>query len=508
MIPGKITLHRKYALPQSHPGGSLGSKRVGTNQAEAKIEIMMRINQLLAIFVLSCLAFHSALAETWVGTATYYYTNSTFDPKLSPEPFVEISTDTSYPATLVVSGSLLVKQAFTGYYSEDTSEILEVFPATEYLGPPIDNIAGYTFTNFFYGDTSVTGVGDPSSPNIGWDSGALPPDNDSDSPFSFTSSATIVVDPVTGIATLHIHYVSSGVDSAWADPVSDATTTSMDATTIDVYLTTTNSSFAALTEPYKALGCQCSDADPGIADPIRIGVGNLYEEIPDYSSKGQNALSFGRYYNSGADSNSVAAALGRNWRSTYDRYLKISTGSVIAERADGQELTFTTNSGSWTSDSDVDVQLLKSGSNWELIYSDDSVETYNSSGLLSSIVARDGYSQTMSYNSSNQLATVTDSFNRKLQLTYHTNLLYTVTAPNGLILTYGYNSSGITPGKLDRLASVTYSTTPTSSQSYVYENASFLFALTGIVDEDGHRYSTWTYDSTGRALLEPARGWR
>jgi RHS repeat-associated protein len=34
---------------------------------------------------------------------------------------------------------------------------------------------------------------------------------------------------------------------------------------------------------------------------------------------------------------------------------------------------------------------------------------------------------------------------------------------------------------------------------YLYENTSYPFALTGITDENGNRYQTWTYDNTGRA---------
>jgi RHS repeat-associated protein len=252
-------------------------------------------------------------------------------------------------------------------------------------------------------------------------------------------------------------------------------------------------------QPNKALGCHCSDPDPGVGDPIRIGVGNLYEEVKDYSTADANPLSFTRYYNSQGDSNSVAVTLGRNWRSTYDRYLRITGGSIIVERADGQELTFTNIGGSWASDSDVDLQLLASGSSWTLICSDDSIETYNSAGWLTSIQQRDGYAQTLQYGAGNELASVTDSFGRMLQFTYQSNLLHTVTAPNGLVLTYGYTSSGVTPGVLDRLASVTYSTSPQTSQSYLYENSSLPFALTGIIDEDGNRFGTWTYDSEGRA---------
>lgn len=252
-------------------------------------------------------------------------------------------------------------------------------------------------------------------------------------------------------------------------------------------------------QQYKAAGCGCSCPYPVVGDPIRIGTGNLFEQVSDYSSKGQNPFTFTRYYNSLGDTNTHAVSLGNNWRSTYDRYLRITSGTVISERADGQELMFTNNNGSWASDTDVDIQLLQSGSSMTLIDHDDTVETYNSNGSLNSIVARDGYTQTLSYNDSNQLVSITDSFNRRLQLTYQNNLIYTVTAPNGLILTYGYSSSGVTPGTLDRLASVTYSTTPASSQSYLYENSSLPFSMTGIIDEDGNRFATWTYDSIGRA---------
>jgi YD repeat-containing protein len=51
----------------------------------------------------------------------------------------------------------------------------------------------------------------------------------------------------------------------------------------------------------------------------------------------------------------------------------------------------------------------------------------------------------------------------------------------------------------DRLTSVSYSTAPVTSQTYLYENASFPFALTGIIDENGNRFASWTYDSSGRA---------
>jgi RHS repeat-associated protein len=255
----------------------------------------------------------------------------------------------------------------------------------------------------------------------------------------------------------------------------------------------------------KSNGSTCSCSAPTIGEPIRIGNGNVFEKITDYTTAGLNPLSFTRFYNSLADSSSVAVDLGGNWRSSYDRYLRIMPSMIIAERADGQELNFISNGGVWTSDSDVDVRLLQSGSSWTLIDSDDTVETYSGSSgtaFLTSIAARDGYTQMLSYNTSSQLVTVTDSFNRKLQFTYFSNLVQTVTAPNGLVLTYGYNYSGIPPAPFVgyELYVVQYSTAPLTASYYSYGAKNQPSALSSIYDEDGNIFATWTYDANGRAI--------
>ena len=111
------------------------------------------------------------------------------------------------------------------------------------------------------------------------------------------------------------------------------------------------------------------------------------------------------------------------------------------------------------------------------------------------IRSRNGYTQTLQYNSSNQLAAVTDSYNRSLAFTYESGLLGTVTTPDSLTLTYGYSAAA---GR-SRLTTVTYSTSPPVKRTYLYENDSLPTALTGILDESGNRYATWTYDASGRA---------
>ena len=52
----------------------------------------------------------------------------------------------------------------------------------------------------------------------------------------------------------------------------------------------------------------------------------------------------------------------------------------------------------------------------------------------------------------------------------------------------------------------TYNTSPATHQTYSYGNASFPAALTGITDENGHSYASWTYDSSGRMATSQLAG--
>ena len=261
----------------------------------------------------------------------------------------------------------------------------------------------------------------------------------------------------------------------------------------------------------KLLGCGgAGTAHKG--NPCDVASGNKFEQVIDYATSGSDTLSFVRSYNSlaAASYSSHAGALGVNWRSNYDRYVRmVSATSLFVERPSGQALSFTLKGGVWTPDSDVNLKLTQSGSGagsrWTLTDQDDTVENYTmvdaNNAVLSSVQARNGYTQTLNY-SGTQLQSVTDSFGRSLQFTYQNGLLQSVTTPDSLVLTYSYAAAGGS----NRLVSVAYNTSPQTSQSYVYENAAFPFALTGIIDENGNRFATWTYDTAGRATSSQHAG--
>jgi len=255
-----------------------------------------------------------------------------------------------------------------------------------------------------------------------------------------------------------------------------------------------------------------SEGNYVMVNNIDIATGNVLEPTTDYETAGPNKLSLIRYYNSyhqltriPSPLNYVFANSVTNVTTNYDLALvPLLSNQMIAYRADGQQLTFNLVGGVWTPDTDVDMVLANpSGNTWTLTNHDDSVETYTLAGpvaQLNSIKARNGYTQTLAYNGSNQLSTVTDSYNRKLTFTYTGGYLTQVTTPDSLVLSYTYSSSGVTPGVNDLLASVSYNTSPATAVSYNYGNSSFPFNITSVTDENGVAYRSFTYDTYGRAL--------
>ena len=239
---------------------------------------------------------------------------------------------------------------------------------------------------------------------------------------------------------------------------------------------------------------------PAAGDTIDIASGNVYYQTTDYTTAGQNSLAFVRSYNAGIHASSVPTALGANWRSQYDRYISIiSSSQVMAQRADGQQINFTRIGSAWIPDSDVDLTLVNSGGTWTLTDHDDTVESYGQGNVccsfasLFSITFRNGYEQDLEYAFGNCLESVTDSYNRSLSFTCNSDgTIAAVTTPDGTTLNYGYYSIGPSP----QLAAVTYPTAPSTSQSYSYNSG----LLTGITDENGNAYASWSYNQLGQGL--------
>jgi YD repeat-containing protein len=98
------------------------------------------------------------------------------------------------------------------------------------------------------------------------------------------------------------------------------------------------------------------------------------------------------------------------------------------------------------------------------------------------------------------LINVNDQLGRSLNFTYDaSSRLATMTNPAGVVYAFTYS-----PEDNNNLTAVTYPDGKVNT--FHYENPTFPHALTGITNENGNRYATWTYDEAGKAISSEHAG--
>jgi len=267
-------------------------------------------------------------------------------------------------------------------------------------------------------------------------------------------------------------------------------------------------------DPNKNKGAPAGGTQVG--DPINAGTADLYSHETDLSVG--RWLNFTRYFNSDLTSTST---IGHFWRHTYSRkvdYIGAAPTTVVMRHEDGKAITFSLAGGQWSSDPDIQDTLTEqvdasgNATGWTHFRADTrSTEHYDGAGKLSTITDAQGFIVTLAYSTSSTpstiapapdyLITVTDPMGRTLQLTYDsTGALATVTDPAGQVYHYALSSDAS-----GNLGSVTYPGTATP-RTYLYnepahtQSASFIAAMTGVIDENNARYTTIDYDTAGNAI--------
>ena len=113
---------------------------------------------------------------------------------------------------------------------------------------------------------------------------------------------------------------------------------------------------------------------------------------------------------------------------------------------------------------------------------------FNAKGLFIAEQDASGLSHHLTYDVASRLTSVSDDVGHTLSFSYDNyGRISMMTTPVGSV-TYSYDSKGnlIAVGK------------PLGTRTYHYEDSRFPYALTGITDERGVRYTSWTYDDMGR----------
>jgi YD repeat-containing protein len=260
-----------------------------------------------------------------------------------------------------------------------------------------------------------------------------------------------------------------------------------------------------------------SNASAGLCgNPVSLTSGNKRQVVVDFTTAGPNALTFTRTYNSQgeADTPLFAKPLGIKWQSNFDSYL-LSNGSssMTVYRSTGTTINFTLSGSTWMPPADMPVKLVQITNGWQFTGIDDTVETFDSSLRLTQIAGRNGYTQNLTYDGSGKLTTVRDSYSRTLRFSYTGPRVTTMVAADGTVYQYAYDKS-LTPlqSDPDRLISVAYPAANAGGSgsnrtvTYQYENPDYPGYLTGITDEKGVRFATWTYDADGHAASSQHAG--
>lgn len=248
-----------------------------------------------------------------------------------------------------------------------------------------------------------------------------------------------------------------------------------------------------------------------VGNPILVSNGTKIENVVDYTTGGLQSLTFRRFYRSLMSS--PFGHVGMGWSSTYDRRLLLrSSTSVEVYTETGALEKFQKVSGAWIrSYSDITVELaeITAGTVFEFTNGEDRVDRFelvSGSFRLTQIRWRTGYQQDLVY-VNNKLSTVTDSYGRTLTLSWDLDVIASVEAPGQYQVAYTYDRvtagpSGLARGSelLTKVTRRSLTSGDTEEVQYLYEDPNHRHLLTGIVDANGHRYSTYEYDQYGRAV--------
>lgn len=192
---------------------------------------------------------------------------------------------------------------------------------------------------------------------------------------------------------------------------------------------------------------------------------------------------------------------GTYWKSSFHRRLQVSPGltKALLSRGDGQILTFAGNgSGTFSGEGYNANKLVTITGGYRFTdVATGIVETFDSSGKLLTLATTSGSLLTFNYAASG-LASVEANDGRAVRFIYDANnLVSKILTPDWSAIQVGYDAN-------KNLATLTWPDTKVTT--YVYENTSFPWALTGKVDENSSRYSTFSYDSSGRAVTTEHSG--
>ena len=255
----------------------------------------------------------------------------------------------------------------------------------------------------------------------------------------------------------------------------------------------------------------------GGSNPINLLTGYKYQPETDFPSSAAFALSIERIY---------------HWNTAKGVWRFNSQPSIVyMDHEDRKTVEVNRNNHKayifeghpetgWTTDADAYVELTSVADaaggimQWQLRLQDDSTELYSAEGKIQSIIYRNGKRKSFVYDIPGNrggdgrnatLDRVEDWLGNSLSYRYDSfTRISKITTSSGDVYQYAYGANGMLeyvsfPDSTPSVSGTNPFGEDNPFKQYHYESTDFPKALTGITDENGVRYATWTYDNNGRA---------
>jgi YD repeat-containing protein len=206
-------------------------------------------------------------------------------------------------------------------------------------------------------------------------------------------------------------------------------------------------------------------------------------------------------------------AAGKLWLSSLHHSLEVKAPllNINADRGDGRVVSFEFKNGIYTAGADTNDTLVTVAGGY--LFTDaaaKTIEAYNSTGQPVGLA--DAYGNTLSFTLSDAstpaaiapapdyLIEVTDNTGRsiKFEYTLTSGANAATDAHIARIIDTRSQAIAVAYDAVGNLVRLTWADGKT--KTFVYENASFPWALTGVFDENNSRYSTFGYNATGQAI--------
>lgn len=219
-------------------------------------------------------------------------------------------------------------------------------------------------------------------------------------------------------------------------------------------------------------------------NPINFATGYKIQTENDFSvstiNPSTNQLEFSKFYRS----------VDGLWTHSYSSRLSFEENLITLIHHDGNRSFFEKHGASYEPRPPETGRLINLSNGWSYHAPDNRSLEFDESGNLIKFI-KAGNTQNITY--SDKSVTVTNAYGTTLKFTEDTKKQPLTVTTDNVNIHYKYNDYK----QLVSMSKIYPS--HTENIKYLYQNPKDSRLLTGIIDERGIRYATWTYDEQGRA---------